>query len=290
MTERYDESLPRVVGLLAAGLPDGEAWRRSGATRPAPPWGSPLDRAVAAADALAGRVGAPLGTMLGALADVAADEREAEAARAAALAGPRLSARILAWLPVVGVALGAIIEPAALRVLLLGPLGWTLLALAAALTWTGRLWTRRLVAGAVHARGVDAHEVAVASALLGAALDAGVDLPRALREVGGALEAPALTRAADALAATGRWPGLPDGWSDVGAALAPAWEAGARAGPALAAVRRSAARRARADAATAAGELGVRVALPLTLCLLPAFVLVGLVPLLIAVLRGSALV
>lgn len=290
MSDRYDESLPRVVGLLAAGLPAPEAWRRAGVEVPSPPWGSALARAVAAADALAGRLGAPLGSMLGAVADVAADEREAQAARDAALAGPRLSARILGWLPVAGIGLGAIVEPATLRVLALSPAGWVLLALSAGLTWAGRAWTRRLVARATARRGSGAQESALAAALLGAALDAGADVPRALREVGAALDVAALGTLADDLVAVGAWRSVPGGWEDVAAAVLPAWDAGARAGPALAALRRAAARRARADATAAAGELGVRVALPLTLCLLPAFVLVGLVPLLIAVLRGSALV
>ena len=46
--------------------------------------------------------------------------------------------------------------------------------------------------------------------------------------------------------------------------------------------------KARASGDKAAAELGVRLSLPLALCLLPAFVLIGVVPLLIAV--GGAVV
>ena len=43
------------------------------------------------------------------------------------------------------------------------------------------------------------------------------------------------------------------------------------------------------DAAKSAGELGVRLAIPLAMCLLPAFALAGVVPLIIAVVVGADL-
>ncbi|BDZ62090.1 hypothetical protein GCM10025873_18810 [Demequina sediminis] len=146
MREGWDESLPRVVGLLRAGLPAEEAWRRAGVTPPESP-ATAIDRAVAAAGHLARRTGAPLAAMLLTLARTAADEREAQALREAALAGPRLSARVLLWLPLVGIALGALVDVRTLRVLALTPVGWVLVALGAVLTWAGRAWTRRIVEG-----------------------------------------------------------------------------------------------------------------------------------------------
>ena len=49
------------------------------------------------------------------------------------------------------------------------------------------------------------------------------------------------------------------------------------------------ARRARADAEDRARAVGVKAALPLGLCLLPAFVLVGIVPLVAALLTSLEL-
>ncbi|WP_286214198.1 hypothetical protein [Demequina sediminis] len=103
----------------------------------------------------------------------------------------------------------------------------------------------------------------------------------ALREVGQALDEPGL----EALATRGA--AVDPAWLPVARALAPAIDAGASPAASLEAVSVSAARRVRTDAAIAAGEMGVRVALPLTLCLLPAFLAVGLAPLLVAVMGGA---
>ncbi|WP_156163919.1 type II secretion system F family protein [Demequina maris] len=283
----WDESLPRVVGLLRAGLPAPEAWARAGVAVPGHQAGT-LDRAVAGADLLAARTGAPLASMLLAIAGAAADAREADALRRAALAGPRLSARILLWLPLAGLVLGALVDARTVRVLAHTPLGWALLAVGAALTWAGRAWTGRLVARA-GAAGGEADAVVVASALVAAALAAGASVPGALRSVAEALEEPDLAALADVVgvqAGTPRDP-PPERWEPVARAVLPAMAAGASPVASLEAVARSAARRSRTDAAIAAGELGVRVTLPLALCLLPAFVAVGLLPLLVAVVGGT---
>ncbi|WP_156165591.1 type II secretion system F family protein [Demequina rhizosphaerae] len=300
----WDEALPRVVGLLRAGLPARDAWARAGVAVPDRPAGT-LDRAVAGADRLAARTGAPLAAMLLAIAGAAADAREADALRRAALAGPRLSARILRWLPLAGLALGALVDPRTVRVLALTPLGWGLLAAGAGLTWAGRAWTGRLVARAGEAGG-DSDAVVVAAALVAAALEAGASVPGAVRAVGEALDEPGLAALADDLGGAalggdlgGAVPGRPPPrraapglsaeprWEPVAHAVLPAMQAGASPAASLEAAARSAARRARTDAAVAAGELGVRVTLPLALCLLPAFVAVGLLPLLVAVVGGT---
>ncbi|MDN4476386.1 hypothetical protein QQX09_11015 [Demequina sp. SYSU T00192] len=283
----WEDALPRVVGLLRAGLPAPTAWARAGATVPTHPQDT-LDRAVAGADRLATRTGAPLAAMLLAIAGAAADAREAEALRRAALAGPRLSARILLWLPLAGLALGALVDPRTVRVLALTPLGWALLAVGAALTWAGRAWTGRLV-GRAGAAGEGDDAVVVGAALVAAALAAGAPVAGALRAVGEALGEPALAAVADRLDGDPRGPSPPgdDRWEPLTRALVPAIRAGASPAASLDAAARSAARRARTDAAMAAGELGVRVTLPLALCLLPAFVAVGLLPLLVAVVGGT---
>lgn len=69
-------------------------------------------------------------------------------------------------------------------------------------------------------------------------------------------------------------------------ALKPAWERGASPVAALDALAQSTLARRKAAALTAAAELGVRMTLPLTLCLLPAFIIVGVVPLIVAIGAG----
>lgn len=142
---------------------------------------------------------------------------------------------------------------------------------------------------------------AVVLALLAAGCRSGASLPRVLAGVGRALEGPeglVLCRAAERLELGASWGEAWTRSSDAGAtnpedasralavtvadALAPTWTHGAAPGPALRAAAEQV-RRERAERATqAAGRLGVRLVLPLGLCYLPAFVLVGIVPVLVA--------
>ena len=72
----------------------------------------------------------------------------------------------------------------------------------------------------------------------------------------------------------------------VARALEPAWTAGASPVPLLRTAADRLRSRRRAETRAAAGRLGVQLVLPLTLCYLPAFVLVGLVPLVVSLARG----
>jgi len=131
-------------------------------------------------------------------------------------------------------------------------------------------------------------------ALLGAAVRSGLDVRSALEHVGGVSDgdAVALREVANGLAAGVPWG---DAWGlapsrlwPLGRALGPAWERGSSPVDALDTLADATLAKARASGEMAAAELGVRLSLPLALCLLPAFVLVGVVPLLIAV--GGAVV
>lgn len=164
-------------------------------------------------------------------------------------------------------------------------------------------------------------ELVVVLAMLGAACRTGAALPRALGAVGAAIggeDGELLARAGRALVLGASWsdawagptaggrgvvgrtvhgpsrrgrrPGgrssgggsATERWEVVRDALAPTWERGAPPGPALAAAADAERRDARTRAATSAGRLGVRLVLPLGTCYLPAFVLVGLVPVLVS--------
>ncbi len=130
------------------------------------------------------------------------------------------------------------------------------------------------------------------SALLGAAVRSGLDVRNALDQVGRACgdDAQSLCAVSAALAIgvdwDDAWQAVPLRLAPVARALAPAWHRGASPVDSLAALSDALLDRASAAGETAAAELGVRVALPLALCLMPAFILTGIVPLLVA-LSGS---
>ncbi len=132
-------------------------------------------------------------------------------------------------------------------------------------------------------------DVPVVLELLGAALRAGAGVPRALQAVGGAVgsdDGRALRQVADALrlgaAWDAAWRDTPEHLGTVHRALRPAWVDGAAPGESLRAAGEELRRERRNAARTAAARLGVRLVLPLGACYLPAFVLVGLAPVLLA--------
>ncbi|PZR51790.1 secretion system protein [Xylanimonas oleitrophica] len=131
-------------------------------------------------------------------------------------------------------------------------------------------------------------DVPVVLELLAAALRSGAGVPRALQAVAtatGGEEGAALAATAAALrmgaAWDDAWRDAPDRLAVVGRALRPAWVEGAAPGEALRAAGDEALRTRRDAARTAAGRLAVQLVLPLGACFLPAFVLVGLVPVLL---------
>ena len=137
--------------------------------------------------------------------------------------------------------------------------------------------------------------VVVVLELLVAALATGVSIPRALAGVGSAVggtEGTALIRAGRQLELGAQWHeawhGCSAGTRVVANALRPAWLDGAPPTDSLRASGDAERQRQRAAAKLAAAQLAVRLVLPLGLCLLPAFILIGLVPIMISL--GSLLV
>jgi tight adherence protein B len=280
------EVAARLGALLAAGLPTAAAWRHladaettspglRAAAEDARHGRSPAGslavlggewRELAVALALAERTGAPVGSALAAIADAL---REAEAARAdvdAALAGPKLSARVVLALPAV-----AVLFALGLGVDVIGALqtsaGLTVLAGGCLLYLAGALWIRRLAASAQPASAVPG----LGLDLVALALSAGLPLIRAQEAVAEEAAAAALPLDLDAAVALG--------------------ELGTRAGAPVAGLLRAEAsglrRRAAADAKVRAARLGVLLLLPLGVCMLPAFLLVGVVPVLLGLLTSA---
>lgn len=104
--------------------------------------------AVVAAARLTTRLGVSPAPVLDEVAAGLVRDAEAAAQRAAALAGPLATARLLAWLPAAGLLLGAALGAAPWTVLLDGGGGTALLLTGGLLTAAGRRWTAREVAAA----------------------------------------------------------------------------------------------------------------------------------------------
>ena len=289
----------QVVALLKAGSPPGAAWSRAagvGADLAGVPDADALGRvlgarhaeAVVAATRLALDVGAPLGRVLQQVAGTLVAEAEARAERDTALAGPRTTGRLLMWLPVAGGFLGWVLGADPVGTATDGGIGTVAVGTGLVLLVVGRLWSDRLVAAARGAErsGVD---VQVVLELVAAALRSGAGVPRALQAVGAAVrgaDGPVLDRAAHALVLGSAWE---QAWAQAPVSLGPvvralrgAWMDGAAPGEALRAAGAEVRHERSAATRTAAARLGVRLVLPLGVCYLPAFVLVGLVPVLLA--------
>lgn len=106
-------------------------------------------RLVAACWRVCTAAGGGLGAALSQLASALHDEHEAQAAVAAELVGPRLSARVMALLPLLGLALGAAFGSDPLHFLLHTSVGVGCLTVAAALDAVGLWWVSRLARGAL---------------------------------------------------------------------------------------------------------------------------------------------
>lgn len=107
--------------------------------------------AAVAACQLAARTGAPLAEVIDVVVAGVAEAAEADELRRTALAGPRATARLLAWLPAGGIALGTVLGADPLAVLLGGGVGGLCLVGGGALFLAGNRWVRALVTDAERA-------------------------------------------------------------------------------------------------------------------------------------------
>jgi len=286
------------IGLLRSGATPEAAWWEAfgvGVEADGAPEVAGLDpmeaEALRSAGRLAHRSGAPLADVLERIGEAERGRRRAESAREVALAGPRASARVLLWLPAVGWLFAVALDPGAARILIATPLGWILLAVGGAMWAGGRAWLGRLVLRAEDA-GRDAAPAALLLALTEAAVSSGLDVRSAVAEVGWATapEGDALSRIADRLADGEGWSAA---WGEASPRLAPleralrsSWFRGASPASTLRASREAIVERGQEEAEREAARLGVGATLPLALCLLPSFVVVGVIPLVVALATG----
>lgn len=280
----------RLAVLTGAGIPAASAWRHLAATgdervvaicdglgsaqelpeRIATAASSGRDssgwRVLSAIWAVATEGGAALAPALdraaGVLRDLAQSAREVETA----LAGPLATSRIVLALPAIGVLLGVLLGFDVVGsfatvpgvICLLG--GGTMIAVAVR-------WNRRLLRWA---RDLDATP-GISFELLAIAMAGGMSVGRATRAT-----ADACTRA-----------GLEPPGEEVREVLEFATAAGVPVVTLLRAEADERRRSARAEAASRAARLESRLLLPLGLCVLPAFVLIGVAPIGIAILSST---
>lgn len=221
---------------------------------------------VAAAWEIATIVGAPLAEVLRSLAESLQDAAAAADDVRIALAEPTGTARLLLWLPFAGLLLGFALGFDTIGVITTNPLGMISVVAGLGLVLLARVWTARLVRRARARPGTPGMH----SELVAVALSGGVGIPRALRLVEHSTADVGDDRAAtDAVLELSRTAGVP---------------AGALLRASSAQQRQDARVRGRIRAA----RLSSALLLPLGVCTLPAFLLLGVAPLMLSVLGSTA--
>ncbi|RIX26519.1 type II secretion system F family protein [Amnibacterium setariae] len=254
-----------VAAALARGAADAAA--RGAPLAPAFRDASAAWRSAGAVVGLAAETGAPLAAALRTAATGARRTAELHRAVSASMAGPVASARLVLALPPATALLGWAFGFDVPRVLLSG-VGAVLVAVGGALLAGAGLWSRRLV----RAARTTSWTTGLGLELVATAVRAGLPVPaaRALAADAGSAAGVAVQDDVDEVLAFAARAGLPV----VGLLLAEADR-----------VRRAAL----ADARVRAEALAVRLLLPLGLLVLPAFLLLGAVPVGLAVLSSTAL-
>lgn len=230
--------------------------------------GSGVQRAwatIAATWSVAVESGAPLAATLERAADDLRAHADVERQIDVALAGPIATARTVGFLPLAGLGLAVLLGVDVVGIVFGSIPGAVAAALGIGGLVAGTRWNRKLIAAA---RARDVH-AGVGPELLALALSGGASPDRALALVADAARECGLEAAA----------------AEAGVTLAFARRAGV---PASALLRGDAARARRValtDGLRAAAVLGTRLLAPLAVCFLPAFVLLGVVPLILGILR-----
>ena len=213
-----------------------------------------------------------------------------EAARAAAerevaLAGPRATARLFAALPLVIIVVTSAAGVPLLPTYLDLGIGSTAMLLGVLLYVLGIIWMRALHERAARFGTVGDGKAALDLAVIADLIAAGADIASVVGAIGRACHVSALRQTEVALLTGKTWDSA---WSQsppelVGLAdvLQPAWIDGIAPGALLTHYATGVRTDRLRDAQTAARRMGVAVTLPLGLCMLPAFVLLVVVPLIL---------
>lgn len=257
-----DPVLTAVARASAEGVDVATAIERAAAGPDEASW-----RALGAAWRVATITGAPVAAALRAFAGAVRDREAARRDIEVALAGPRSTARIVMLLPFVAVALGVLMG-VDLAATVASPLGAACLVAGLVLIVVARRWMRRLLRAAEPRSSNEslALDLLAVAALGGGAPEAAANLVTTELERAGLAAA---DHRLDSLVQLSRRAGAPLG------ELARAEAAEVRAND-------------RAEARIAAERLAVRLMLPLGACVLPSFLLLGVLPMLLGLLSSTA--
>lgn len=295
----WERALERIGVGSAVGTDDVypralDEWARE------PPWWRSLLMRARSPDAAAARtsaasvvvacrfshgLGAPLADVLDAIGDAIDDSQDVEEARRVASAGPLMSARVLAGLPLVGVTAALALGASPWGFYTSGTPGVVCASLGVLAWVAGVASCRRILARCRRAdAGGGDTDAALACDLIASALACGASIPRALDALADACAQEPLAWTASSLRLGATWE---QAWEEAPAwadplrdALEASWTAGTAPEGMLARCA-SWERRARlVDAKTRAEELSVRLVGPLGAFFLPAFLLLGIAPLL----------
>ena len=236
--------------LIAAIEAEGGAWRD-----------------LAAAWEVATTVGAPLAEVLRSLAESMRDAASAADDVRIALAEPAGTARLLLWMPLAGLLLGFALGFDTLGILVTNPMGTACLVAGLLLVLCARLWTGRLLRRAQP----DPGSPGMHAELVAVALSGGASITRSLQLVDD-------TPARDHLQG-----------DRTTAVLELSRAAGVPAGELLRAAAAQDRHDARVQGRVRAAKLSSQLLIPLGACTLPAFLLLGVAPLILSVLASTPL-
>lgn len=259
-----DKSASRAIRLLARGMPAVQVFSF---VADAPEW-----RVLAAAWALAEQSGAPFAPALERISVALRSLSELRERRAVLLSGPRMTVRLVSALPPLALLLGGLLGFDPVPVLL-GPVGLVLLIVGTGLLGAGIAWARAL------RKAVERRDHV-----------AGIELELAwIALSGSASPGEALLRVADCIAEWKvEWASFDELCEGrvLRNALAAAQGLGVPIRPLLLEEAEAGRVRSQAELESEAERLGVRVLIPLGVCVLPAFVILGVLPVLFSMLGG----
>lgn len=247
---------------------------------------------------LSERTGTGIATLLNTLANNLRDETDAFRARESAFAGAKVTAKILMALPLAALALGYAIGAKPLQVLLSSFTGYLMLFAGIFLTLVGWVWMRKLLQAAATPSQV--LDPLLLVDLLGQIISAGVPLPKALQAIGSCLQIIANNQNS-AVSGEQLWllserfgtaanlllqgsgaqvalADLPEELRAVSQSVTLSQTTGAQLSPLLFAAVRNQRRANRREVERASAALAVKLVLPTGVTILPAFVVLGIIP------------
>lgn len=224
-------------------------------------------RDLAAAWEVATIVGAPLAEVLRMIAETIRDAASAADDVRIAMAEPAGTARLLLWMPFAGLLLGFALGFDTVGVIVGTPAGAGCVVAGLLLVLAARGWTARLLRRARPEPGTPG----MRAELMAVALSGGASISRALRLVD---ESPASHRGDDAR---------------ISSVLELSRSAGVPAAELLRASAGQERHASRVEGRMRAAKLSTKLLIPLGVCTLPAFLLLGVAPLLLSVLRSTPL-